>query len=447
MNAMASGRPRSTLEDVTAELQGPAEIDAPRVQSLGAGSGAYLVRFDSAMVTILIDGLRQGRNGLMGDVEVRVGPFGDGGMRHLTAGRIELNSMSQRETWERRLRKRWSGTDWDQVMDRFCGAIWQAEKRVDKPAILLRDAERPPVTGMLLDPLVDALLPTIWYGDGGAFKSYLALAAALSIHAGFPLIGSAEPARTLRCLYVDFELDAWPHHERMRRLLGMDWDSPKESLPDLPYLDCRGSTINTQIERIQAAARDHRSEFVVIDSISYAAEGPLNDDETPRTYYRLLGSLGVPTLSLGHIAKNGSPDSPFGSVHWKNLARLAWYFHVAEKREGQTDIRLMNKKHTMGADAAPFGLTLAFQDGITRIMTTPQGAPLPPAAVSDRWERIAALLGRERRPMSYAEIALALGEKAELLRRPVAEHHETFEVLGTRQDKRVSLRQPPQAIQ
>lgn len=414
-------------EDIAKELRGPAQLAAPELESLGAGVG-YVAFFRDAMARITVDGLRQGRDGLKGEVRVEMGPFGQDEYRTLTEARLELNSLSQREAWERRLKRRWPGTNWDAVLDSFCAAVIQAEKRLDKPAILLRDAVRPAATGMLLAPLLLAGLPTIWYGDGGTAKSYLGLAAGLSLHLGVPIIGRLAPVRPLRVLYVDFEFDAWEHRERMRRLLRLLPDDPADTMPDIAYLDCRGGTIVNQMDRIRRAARDFGSEFLIVDSISFAAEGPLNDDETARLYYRVLGYIGLPCLSTAHVPKNGDQDAPFGSVHWKNLARLAWHFQVCESRDSNDLVlKLTNKKWSTGGHAQPLGLTVQFRQlGID--IAVAEGEALVGQA-EEHWKRIASRLRVENAPLTYEEIALALGLEPAQVKARVNDHKDVFIVL------------------
>jgi len=423
------------------EVKGPARIAPPDLESLGAGVG-YVAHFKDAMARVTIDGLRQGRDGLKGEVRIESGPFAGGEFHPLVEARLELASLSQREAWGRRLRARSPGTNWDAVLDSFCSAVIQAEKRLDAPAILLRDAVRPFATGMLLDPLLLAGLPTLWYGDGGTAKSYLGLAAGLSLHLGIPLVGRLTPQQPLRVLYADFEFDAWEHRERMRRLLRLLPGDPSDAMPDIAYIDCRGGTIVSQMDRIRAAARHHASQFLIVDSISYAADGPLNDDETARLYYRILGYIGLPSLSTAHVPKNGEQEAPFGSVHWKNLARLAWHFQVCESQDSNDLVlKLTNKKWSTGGRAQPLGLTVEFRTPGIEIRQA-SGAALVGQA-DEQWKRIQSRLRVENGPMTYEEIALALGLEPAQVKARVNEHQDVFVKLspdeGSRR-ARVALR-------
>ena len=437
---------RQTLkEEVDEALRGPAEISPPAITDLGPGAG-YQAVFHEASAQLTVECLRQGRDGLKGDVRIEVGPFGDGGYRPLVEGRLELASLSQRETWERRLTKRWGGCDWGQVLDRFCAAIALKEKRLDRPAVKLRSVERPADDGWLLEPLLVAGMPTIWYGDGGSCKSLLGLAAAVSLYAQIPLIGPMAPARKLRVLFCDFEpFPEWAHKERMRQLCGQRPDADSEDLPDLDYLNCRGSTIVQQVDRIISATRSLRSEYLIVDSIGYAAEGPLNDDETARLYFRMLGQIGLPSLNTAHQPKNGDRKSVFGSAYWQNGARLVWHFQRCDSDETSEQLLILtNEKHSTTHQPRPVGLRVQFQyDGI-RVTTTDVRQML--ASEGELWRQVEALLSREKLPMTYLEIALTLGRDREAIpqiKARVADHKQSFVVLppsaGSR-EVRIALR-------
>jgi hypothetical protein len=424
------------------EVKGPVQIAPPELESLGAGVG-YVARFAGAMARLTVDGLRQGRDGLRGDVRVEVGPYGEGVYRTLTEGRLELPSLSQREAWERRLRRRGPGTDWDAVLDAFCAAVLRAEKRLDKPAVLLRDVPRPAAAGMLLEPYLMAGMPTLWYGDGGTLKSLVGLAACLSLETGVAIIGRSEPAERRRVLFCNFEpFDDWEHRERMRQLLKFRADDPSDVMPSLAYLDCCGGTILNQTERIRRAAKQFLSEFLVIDSISCAADGPLNDDETARLYYRALGYIGLPSLSTGHTPKNGNVDSPFGSVLWKNLSRLGWYFQRSEGNDGSdVALKLTCKKWSTVGRPSDVGLLVRF--GLDTIDIERGDAGRMVGAQEEQWRRIQSRLRLENMPMTYEEIALTLALEPAQVKARVNEHKDVFVVLppkeGTRK-ARVALR-------
>jgi AAA domain len=421
-------------------LSGPAQIGAPHLESLGAGAG-YAATFRDAHAVLTANGLRQGRDGLKADVRVEVGPFANGDLRPLTEGRLELASISQRETWERRLSKRWPAADWGAVMDRFCAAVLLAEKRLDRPAILLRDAIDPPANAMAIAPLVLRNLHTLWFGADGTLKSYAALAAGLSIHAGLPLMG-VQPGLDCRVALANFEpFDAGEHKSRMRKLLGVGLDFPVDELPDIVYIECYGSTLPEQVERLQRVIRDERIGFMILDSIGFAADGPLNDDETARRFWMSAGQLGRPILATGHTPKEG--DQVFGSRFWRAGARGAWHItKIDGDNPSQPILRFINQKLSVDAAASAVNLAFDFSDG-RGVRVRLVGAQEVDAADRLHDRVIAELRQRGGHPRTYAELSLGLGKPENAIRRTVHEHPDLFTVLEPADGgkaKRVGLR-------
>jgi hypothetical protein len=440
----ATPRPKLTGADldraVNEALSGPAQIGAPQLESLGAGAG-YRATFRDAHAVITANGLRLGRDGLKADVRVEVGPFVGGDLRPLTEGRLELASISQRETWERRLGKRWPGADWGAVLDRFCAAVLLSEKRLDRPSMLLRNAPDPPGSAMAIAPLVLRNLHTLWFGADGTLKSYAALAAGLSIHAQLQLLG-VDPQTSCRVGLANFEpFDAGEHKARMRKLLGVDRDYPDDDLPDFVYVECYGSNLVDQVERLQRIVRDERLGFLIVDSVGFAADGPLNDDETARRFWTSAGQLGCPILATGHTPKEG--DQIFGSRFWRAGARLAWHITKIDGDDPSRPIlRFVNQKQSVGAAEAAVNVVFDFSDG-RGVRLRVVGAQEVDAA--DRLhDRIAASLREVKgQAATYAELALRLGKPENALRRAVSEHEELFSVLDARpgeKAKRIGLR-------
>lgn len=404
-------------------------IAQPELRKHGLG---YVALFNSHGVRVVVESLQRVRGGLVGDVTVAIGPVNES-WQILTSGRLDLASISQRESWERRLGRRDGDTKrWGAILDGVCAAVLRAERRVDAPAMLLRDAEDPPVGNMALAPLVLSNLPTIWFGADGSLKSYVALAAVLSLHTGVQLLG-IEPTRQYRCAYANFEpFAAGEHKLRMQGLLGT-----KIGQPDLTYIDCYGSTLNEQVERIQRIIRDEGIEFLCLDSISFAADGPLNDDETARRFWQAVGQVGVPMLATGHTPKTG--EEVFGSRFWRAGARLAWFVTKFDSDGDKVNLRFTCQKASVQAVPKPVGVTFDFARGGVDILTT-----LDPISGEHLHDRIVTLL--HRRPAgtaTYAELALMLGAQENSVRRAVAEHPKHFTVLdpldGGR-SKRIAIR-------
>jgi len=102
---------------------------------------------------------------------------------HLLHCSLRLRNLSDRNTVFTGLSKAMPHVEWRTLLDRAVYLVLQRES-AGNPAILLRDAVQPPESGFILPPLALGRQPSIIFGDGGCGKSWLLLAAAISIQAG-----------------------------------------------------------------------------------------------------------------------------------------------------------------------------------------------------------------------------------------------------------------------
>ncbi len=311
-------------------------------------------------VVVEFDRLRDDRGDLTAEVRVLSTTPGLSGLLH--HARHNLLSTQSTNTLARHLTARTPGRDLD-----WAGMLLGATQRTVEahrggdPAIMLRDAERPPDAGWLLPPLVLGRKASILFGDGGTGKSYLALAAAVAIHSDrSDLIGLAPTvARTVG--YLDWEWDAWEHRERLERLVGA-------SMPDLHYLPMRGVPLADSVERVRRFARDRDIGLLVIDSIGYACDGPPEEAATALRFFQALDRVGLAALCTAHVNREGSTDKPFGSAYWHNGARTTWY--VAKQQEVSDavfTVGLWNRKSNSGPLHAPLAFELDFAGDRTSI--------------------------------------------------------------------------------
>jgi hypothetical protein len=232
-----------------------------------------------------------------------------------------------------------------------------ASVRAGDPAIDLRLA--PPLeTGRyLLDPLALDRHTTVWFGPGGSAKSLLALAAGATVATGYPYLGTT-PSRTARVLYCDWELDSAEHRDRLERLAA-GADTP---VPPVSYLRGEGP-LWTEADRIRRSAAKLGAEFLIIDSISAAIDGPLEAAETAVSFFNALRRIGLPCLAVAHQTKADSGDqAPFGSVMWRERARLVWYMRAAESGDpDRMPVAFYARKNNLGALPPAVGLTLTFE--------------------------------------------------------------------------------------
>ena len=286
-----------------------------------------------------------------------------GGPELLHRARINLASTRSRSELATHLNKRMNGPDWPGLLE---SAGWQVIEafRLGAPAFLLRDAVEPAAAGWALKPILLARDPVLLFGDGGALKSYTALASAISLQTGLSLIDGFEPSRAFRVAYLDFEWSPTAHKRRMRALCGPG------DLPDILYVPCQvNGPLNHQVERIQRQFQDHRIDYAVIDSVGLATDGPPEEAASALSFFQALARLEVGSLLTAHTNRDGDTSKPFGSVYWHNSARQTWFIK-RERANGTSsvDVALFNRKVNDGAQREkPIGLRFQFSDSTTTI--------------------------------------------------------------------------------
>lgn len=331
-----------------------------------------------------------------GELVIWLTSEGDHRLIHRT--RLNLLSTVAQEKLAKYLSGRTSEQkiNWVEIISRTCSLITESY-RAGEPPMLLRDVEDQ-TSGSFLPPLLADDGATVMFGDGGTGKSLLALAAATSIHTGRLLIPGMEPTTIRRVLFLDWEWSPHIHKQRLRAL----WHD--DELPDLPYLQCQ-LPLKDEFDRIRYAIHSLGTDFLVIDSVGYAAGGEPESAEIAVGFFGSLRQLGLPSLCTAHItnaAAKTSADRPFGSAFFHNGARRTWYVRRSDGSGQNLVLGLFNRKSNEGALAHPVGITVEFGDEIhLRRSEVGDEADLS-SQLPVRW-RIVELL--KRKPMLTHQIA------------------------------------------
>ncbi len=298
--------------------------------------------------------------------------------------------------------------------------------------ILLRDAEEPTGgSGALIPPVVLASQPTVWFGDGGSAKSYLALAAGLSIHAGSDLLGGLDPRQRLRVAYLDWESEAWDHCERMRRLIS----GPE--LPDIVYVPCHGLPLSRQVDRLQHVIREHDVGFIIIDSLALAADGAPEDSQAATSFFNALHRLGLGALCLAHVNRGGDTERPFGSTFWHNGARMTWYVKASENEDGSLTVTMYNRKASGSAKSAPTAFRIDFRDSATTITLADARTEQTASKKSLGWRMEEALRAGA---LTYEGLAERVNSEPDTVRRTGTRRPDRFVILNSSRPHRIALK-------
>jgi len=227
------------------------------------------------------------------------------------------------------------------------------------PDIALDQASPSPEITKLLDPLLLTNGSTILFGPGGSMKSYVALALALSLQSGTEIIKGMPPARQANCAFLDWEWEASVHRDRMVQMTG-------ELIPGLRYMRCT-MPLHQERDRIRHLIREHKIEYLFIDSVAKSAGDEPETAKTANDYFSTLDQFGLPALLVAHVTKHDrrtkkDTDTLFGSIFWENNARSTWSLQLSE---GTPTSRLgfFHKKHNLTRAVPPFSIEVQEGDG------------------------------------------------------------------------------------
>ena len=366
-----------------------------------AGEGRYVLEVPDYCVVLDVDRVKRNRWGALGgELTVRCSLSGastiDGDL--LWSGDVSFSDTRGKADLARQLdaRAKTSDLDWPVLLDELGMRVRDAE-REGEPAVFLRDVAKPPPDQLLQ---VDGLTllrkhPVIIFGDGGSAKSYLAL----------NLAGRIEQTTGMRVGLFDWELGAEDHRLRLEHLFGAD------RMPGIVYARCSKPLVH-EVDRLTRIVQDHRLNYVILDSVAFACDGPPEAAEVAGNYMRAVRSLGVGSLHLAHVSKaEGADQKPFGSSFWHNGARMTWFVKLSEGRPAASEITigLFNRKANLGPRLKAVGYTIRFDEDRT------QFAQVDLADVSDLaskltiYERITAAL--KTGPMTIAALAEGIDAK------------------------------------
>ena len=315
--------------------------------------GRYCLSIPDLGIELEVDRLRRKSSELVGELTARCSLAG----AHTFDGVLsiaDLNLSSQRSRVDRAryfaARSEAKEIDWVGLLEEFVQRVLAVE-RTGQPAILLRDVPRPKpddtieVAGL---PLLRRH-PAVWFGDGGAAKSYLAL-----------YVAGKLAQQGLRVLLADWELAAEDHRDRLERLFGTD-------MPCVYYVRCERPLV-FEMDRLRRIARDEKIDFNICDSVAFACDGPPEAADVAAGYFRALRRIGTGSLNIAHINKSDSSDhKPFGSAFWHHGARATWFVKRVDTLPDskQISIGLFNRKANLASLHAPVGFAIGFTETST----------------------------------------------------------------------------------
>jgi len=222
-----------------------------------------------------------------------------------------VNTLSQsgRETLARQLGNHFGkDVNWTTALNTAYSKLKEAFEETQHAAVeMLGGHTEPSRVSFLLEPYVVRGAGTILFGPPERGKSWTAMLMAVSIDADND---SVWPVRHTPTLYVNLERDRDSMARRMARVnmaLGEAADRP------LAFINARGKTLMDVAEAIKRAIQDKGIEFIVLDSVSRAGAGDLNENQTANRIMDMLNGFGVSWLAIAHTPR-GDDTHIYGSV-------------------------------------------------------------------------------------------------------------------------------------
>lgn len=404
--------------------------DAQRIFEV-VDEGRYRLSVPGICAELEVDRLRRDGGELVCELTVRCwlpGARGVDGV--LSVADFNLSSARARLDRAKLLAAR-AGTkaeevDWPGIVEELAQRVLTAQRSVE--AIELCEVPLPEAEDLWVEVDGFRLLkhhPNMIFSLGGGAKSYLGV----YIAARLAMAGE-------RVLYIDTEADSATHRLRLHRLFGQ-----KQIFGLLYYRAYQ--PLNEAVDGLRRLIADRRVTFVIVDSVSCAADGPLEESATATRLFQALRRFNCGSLLMAHTQKGGEAKdkTPFGSVFFLNLSRRVW---AAEKIDDTGDtfvVKLRCSKSNFGGEGTVFCWRFIFTGRDEEPDARTEIFPVNPAEVEEAaadlplHERIAMLL--RKGAMTRDEIADELEASPDSVRRVINRNKDRFLVL---QGGRVALR-------
>lgn len=336
----------------------------PRIERNG---DSWVFAWDEFRVGMGVERLQESRDGLHAEVTVESTMPGPNG-RILGPVRLNVLSSESQTRFANVLDKRDPATGWATLVTQAC-ALVAKQYREPSPTLRLCDLEdEGPV-----EYLVPLLLPkgdtTILFGDGQSGKSLLALRIALSVATGVELPWGADPGARCNVLILDWETTARTVRSRLKRLA---WGMALDAIPETIHYRgvARGAGVlrglDDELPNIRADVSKMDIGLVIVDSIGFACNGPLNEDQTARSALNALRLMAPATrLVVAHVSNESARQTsgatrPFGSAFFWNGMRSGVEVRQADDAGNGLDIGLYHRKANDNEHHKPIGLRVEF---------------------------------------------------------------------------------------
>jgi RecA-family ATPase len=237
---------------------------------------------------------------------------------------------------------------------------------------------------------VSQLIPrgqiTVLFGDGGAAKSYFALALAIAARVGQALGDHPRwwVAPVEAVLYLDWEADYVSHCDRLERLSRLQGTG---EAPGGIFHRRLTAPLTEVIADVRREAQARKAELVIVDSLAPACGAePEGADAAIRAHNALRSLHPATVLVVAHVAKSaldapGGQARPYGSVFVNNLARSTILARPepSPSQPDRLEVTYLHHKANFGPKQPPSALAYLFDESgyVLISKAEPDAATLP----------------------------------------------------------------------
>ena len=209
--------------------------------------------------------------------------------------------------------------EWHTIVLQACSIVTR-EWRTSNQFVSLDQMDPEVRVSYLIPGLIPEHETTVLYGDGASSKSLLSLFITTCVQYGVTLPWGVTPKQA-NVMYLDWETTPKTMAVRCRRLAeGMGMERPP-----ILYLECHRPLVDL-IPYLREQVIRNSIGLVVVDSIGFAANGSLTEDQTARETMNALRIFENTTrLVVAHVSKSDADlekgkAKPFGSAFFWNAS-------------------------------------------------------------------------------------------------------------------------------
>jgi hypothetical protein len=202
--------------------------------------------------------------------------------------------------------KEYTKDDLGHDLDNFCAGLWDYHVSRFVPELMEGDETEVPLK-FLVYPYILENGGTIVYAPPGRGKSYTALLWAISVNSGCSKFWRVNKEPTL---FINLERSKESLKRRIatvNRVLGLAGNTP------IHTLNARGKTLSEVLPACRKYIQKYNISLIILDSISRAGLGDLNENQPMNRIIDALSSLCPSWMALSHTSR-ANEDHAFGSI-------------------------------------------------------------------------------------------------------------------------------------